>query len=182
MILDVFEKKFGFLAHNDFFVYDLSEVKLLVSSTNLGYRYLTLPVFVTLSRNSSGITLVLDDSVEMSVRSSIEFKIEKWLKSVAKFRRNKLILKGLGYKANLLLGKSLLNLKLGYSHVLALQIPVDRIRVKVFKNVITVKGYDLIEIGNFARKIRRLRAPDAYKGKGVWLKNERKTLKELRKK
>lgn len=182
MLLDILKKKIGFLAQNDFFVYDLSGVKLLVSSTNLGYRYLTLPVFVALSRNSSGITLFVDDSVETSVRISTELRIEKWLKSVAKFRRNKLTLKGLGYKANLLLGKSLLNLKLGFSHVLALPIPIDRIRVKILKNVITVKGYDLIEIGNFARKIRRLRVPDAYKGKGVWLKNERKILKELRKK
>jgi large subunit ribosomal protein L6 len=118
----------------------------------------------------------------LSTRVNSIVQIENWLRSVDKLCRGKLILKGLGYKANLLLNKSRLNLKLGYSHPIGLNIPTDRIRLKVIKNVITVKGHNLAEIGDFARKIRRFRAPDAYKGKGVWQKNEHKILKELRKK
>ena len=36
-------------------------------------------------------------------------------------------------------------------------------KTKKKKNVITVKGHDSINTGNFARKIRCFRKPDAYK-------------------
>lgn len=182
MLLDTFTKNIKISTHNDFFFYNLSGVKLLVLSTSLGHRYLVLPDFVTLSRDLMELKIEFNCSLESSVKIKTILRVENWFRSVGKLCRNKLILKGLGYKANLMLNKSKLNLKLGYSHPVNLNIPTDRIKVKVIKNVITVKGHDLAEIGDFARKIRRFRAPDTYKGKGVWKKNEHKVLKELRKK
>lgn len=182
MLLNTFIQNFKIPIHNDLLIFSLSGKKLLVLSTSLGHRYLTLPYFVTLSRNLLELKVKFDCSLNLSVRASTIVQIENWLRNVGKVCRSKLVLKGLGYKANLLLNKSRLNLKLGYSHPIGLNIPTDRIRLKVIKNVITVKGHDLTEIGDFANKIRRFRAPDAYKGKGVWQKNEHKILKELRKK
>jgi hypothetical protein len=182
MPLNIFTKNFKIPTHNNLLIFNLSGVKILVLSTSLGHKYLTLPYFITLSRNSFGLKITFDHSLNLSTRVNSIVQIENWLRSVDKLCRGKLILKGLGYKANLLLNGSRLNLKLGYSHPIGLDIPTDRIRLKVIKNVITVKGHNLAEIGDFARKIRRFRAPDAYKGKGVWQKNEHKVLKELRKK
>jgi large subunit ribosomal protein L6 len=59
---------------------------------------------------------------------------------------------------------------------------MSRLNIKVNKNFIIVEGFDAVEVGNFSSKIRRLRVPDIYKGKGVWYKNEIKILKELKKK
>lgn len=182
MLLNTFTKSLKIPTNSDLLIYNLSGVRLLVLSTSLGHRYLTLPHFITLSRNLFGLELTFNCSLELTVRVNTIVRIENWLRNSGKLCRNKLILKGLGYKANLLLNKSRLNLKLGYSHPIGLNIPTDRIRLKVIKNVITVKGHDLAEIGDFAKKISRFRTPDAYKGKGVWQKNEHKILKELRKK
>lgn len=182
MLLNVFPKSTKIPTHRKFFVYILSEITMLVLSTSLGFRYLVVPSFVTLSRNGLDLTFSFAESIDLVVQADFVSKLNIWLRNIDKVCRNKLLFKGLGYKATLSENRSKLNLKLGYSHALGLAIPMDRIRVKVVKNIITVKGHDLTEIGNFARKIRRLRAPDVYKGKGVWYKNERRSLKELRKK
>ena len=182
MLLNTLPKNIQIPTHKELFIYDLSGVKVLVLSTTLGHRYLKIPTFATLSKNDFEFKLSFHKSVDLNVQVNFVSKLKVWLQSIGKVCRNKLLFKGLGYKATLSDSRSKLNLKLGYSHPLALTIPTDRIGVKIVKNTITVKGHDLTEIGNFARKIRRLRAPDAYKGKGVWYKNEHRSLKELRKK
>ena len=77
----------------------------------------------------------------------------------------KLEIHGVGYRANLD-GKKL-NLSLGFSHPIVLEIP-EGISVEVPKNTeITVSGYDKQVVGEFAAKIRSFRKPEPYLGKGV---------------
>ena len=140
--------------HKEILVYVLSGVKMLVLSTSLGYRYLVIPVFVTLSQSALELKLSFHESTSLNVQASFISKLKVWLLSISKICRNKLLFKGLGYKAALSNCRSKLNLKLGYSHTLSVAIPTDSIKVKVVKNIITVKGHDLTDIGNFARKIR----------------------------
>jgi ribosomal protein L6P/L9E len=76
----------------------------------------------------------------------------------------------------------LLVLKLGYSRSLQVAFSAYKLRVKVSKNVITIQGQNFSEVGDFTRRVSRLRVPDAYKGKGFWYKDEVRSLKELKKK
>ena len=77
----------------------------------------------------------------------------------------KLEIHEVGYRANLD-GKKL-NLSLGFSHPIVLEIP-EGISVEVPKNTeITVSGYDKQVVGEFAAKIRSFRKPEPYLGKGV---------------
>jgi large subunit ribosomal protein L6 len=77
----------------------------------------------------------------------------------------KLKLLGVGYKAAMQ-GKNL-NLSLGYSHPVIMEIPKG-LEVKCDSNTdITVSGYDKVEVGNFAAIIRSKRPPEPYKGKGI---------------
>jgi large subunit ribosomal protein L6 len=105
-----------------------------------------------------------------------------WIKNISRPFSKKLFLKGLGYKTTLSENRTIINLKLGYSHIIPLNIPSDKIQLKQRKNLITLKGCDPSQVGNFAGKIRHLKVPDAYKGKGCWYKNETKILKQLKKK
>jgi large subunit ribosomal protein L6 len=72
---------------------------------------------------------------------------------------------GVGYRAQVS-GKSV-SFNLGYTHAIDFPIP-DGIAVAVEKQTrITVTGIDKQAVGQVAAKIRALRPPDVYKGKGV---------------
>jgi large subunit ribosomal protein L6 len=72
---------------------------------------------------------------------------------------------GVGYRAELK-GQEV-HFALGYSHPVVYSIP-DGIQVEVEKNTkLTVRGADRQKVGQVAAEIRKLRRPDAYKGKGM---------------
>ncbi len=75
----------------------------------------------------------------------------------------KLILEGVGFKSEVS-GKSL-DLALGFSHKVNVQIP-DGLTVTAEKNNITVTGIDKELVGAFTAKVRALKKPEPYKGKG----------------
>ncbi|QZX49201.1 50S ribosomal protein L6 [Mycoplasma sp. E35C] len=84
--------------------------------------------------------------------------------------KKELRLVGVGYRAAL--KGNILNLQLGYSHPIDLEIPKD-LKVDVQKNTeITVSGIDKQKVGEFAIQIRKWRMPEPYKGKGVLYLNE----------
>ena len=71
---------------------------------------------------------------------------------------------GTGYRATLE-GEKLV-LSLGFSHQVTVE-PLPGISFLVEENKITVSGRDKVLVGQMAAKIRQLRPPDAYKGKGI---------------
>ena len=74
-------------------------------------------------------------------------------------------MKGVGYRASVK-GKSL-ELNLGYSHPIVLNLP-EHIEAKVEKQTtIHIKGPDKQVVGQVAAKIRSFRPPEPYLGKGV---------------
>lgn len=93
----------------------------------------------------------------------------------------KLILKGLGLKVNFSGDLNYLDLKLGFSHLIKIKIPKEKLNIKLLKNSILIGGSNLVTIGNFIYKIRSLKFPNIYKGKGIWYKNEKKILKPIKK-
>lgn len=76
---------------------------------------------------------------------------------------------GVGFKAEV--EGQLLKLSLGYSHDIWLQIPaevkVEAVTEKKQNPVITLTSTDKQLIGQVAAKIRSLRKPEPYKGKGI---------------
>ena len=86
----------------------------------------------------------------------------------------KLELNGVGYRAKV--GGKTLNLTLGYSHPIDFPLP-SGIEAKVSKNIIEITGSDKELVGRVAAKIRSLRPPEPYKGKGVKYVDERIIMK-----
>lgn len=92
----------------------------------------------------------------------------------------KLELQGVGYKA--VNQGQMLELSVGFSHDIIMQIP-DEIKVttetaKGANPVITLESHDKQLVGQIASKIRSLRKPEPYKGKGIRLSDEEVRFKE----
>jgi large subunit ribosomal protein L6 len=76
----------------------------------------------------------------------------------------KLEVNGVGYKVSV--QGRVLKLDVGYSHEVDFPIP-EGLDISVEKNVITVSGIDKQAVGETAARIRRVRKPEPYKGKGI---------------
>lgn len=76
----------------------------------------------------------------------------------------KLELSGVGYRAAG--GGSDLTISVGYSHPVKVKAP-EGITFSVAENIITVCGTDKMIVGDVAAKIRSIRPPEPYKGKGI---------------
>ena len=77
----------------------------------------------------------------------------------------KLEIQGVGYRANLEKGK--LNMSLGFSHPVVMELPKG-VTVDIEKQtLLTVKGTDKYLVGEMAAKIRRVKPPEVYKGTGI---------------
>lgn len=81
----------------------------------------------------------------------------------------KLILEGIGFKSEVK-GEEIV-FALGFSHPVKVEIPKG-LKVTAEKNVISVSGSDKELVGAFASKIRSLKKPEPYKGKGMRYDNE----------
>ena len=82
----------------------------------------------------------------------------------------KLTITGVGYRAQLD-GKDLV-LNMGYSHPVKMVTPAE-LSVKVENPTsVTVSGMEKDLVGEFAAKIRAVRPPEPYKGKGIAYEGE----------
>lgn len=81
---------------------------------------------------------------------------------------------GVGYRAEA--KGQLLEMSLGFSHEIIMQLPpevkVTTVTEKRANPIITLVSHDKQLIGQVAAKIRSLRAPEPYKGKGIKFVNE----------
>ena len=95
--------------------------------------------------------------------------VSNMVKGVTEGYVRKLELIGVGFKASS--QGNLLDLALGYSHNIIFEIPKElKIATEQLKGEnpkITLEGVDKQLIGQVAAKIRGLRKPEPYKGKGV---------------
>ncbi len=81
----------------------------------------------------------------------------------------KLIIEGIGYKSEVK-GDRLV-MALGFSHPVNVTIP-STLKVTAEKNIITATGIDKEIVGEFVAKVRSLKKPEPYKGKGIRYEGE----------
>lgn len=96
--------------------------------------------------------------------------IANMIKGVSEGFEKKLELSGVGYRAQVA-GNDLM-LSVGFSH--QVKIPsFNDIKFSVHENIITVSGIDKTLVGDMAARIRAVRPPEPYKGKGIKYLGER---------
>ena len=99
---------------------------------------------------------------------------------VTKGFERKLTLVGVGYKAQATGTK--LNLAVGYSHPVNIDMPAGITVATPTPTEIVIKGADRQRVGQIAAEVRAVRPPEPYKGKGIRYSDEKITIKETKKK
>jgi large subunit ribosomal protein L6 len=92
------------------------------------------------------------------------------VKGVSDGFQKKLELSGVGYRAQA--SGNILTLSVGYSHQVIIKAD-QGITFTVEENIITISGTDKAMIGDVAAKVRAVRPPEPYKGKGIKYVGER---------
>ena len=99
---------------------------------------------------------------------------------VTKGFEKKLNLVGVGFKAQAQGQK--LNLTVGYSHPVNMDMPQGITVATPAPTEIVIKGADRQRVGQLAAEVRAVRPPEPYKGKGIRYVDEKITIKETKKK
>lgn len=100
--------------------------------------------------------------------------IANMIEGVVRGYEKKLEVRGVGYKSNVSGGALVLDV--GYSHEVNFPIPKG-ISISAEKNIITVSGMDKQQVGFVASRIRSVRKPEPYKGKGIRYVDEQVAMK-----
>ena len=96
--------------------------------------------------------------------------VDNMVKGVSVGFEKKLQITGVGYRAQIQ-GKDLV-LNMGYSHPVTM-VPPEGLSVKVESPTsVVVSGMEKEMVGEFAAKIRSIRPPEPYKGKGIAYEGE----------
>jgi len=138
------------------------------------------------------ITIAISDkAVNLNVKRNDKFSKALWgtyaahiknmIKGVQAPYQKKLILEGVGFKSDVKPARNAshsdagggkeLHLALGFSHPVVVPIP-EGITMKAEKNMMTIEGIDKELVGSFTAKVRALKKPEPYKGKGMRYENE----------
>jgi len=122
-----------------------------------------------------------NDSREANAMSgTLRQLVNNMVNGVSKGFEKKLSLLGVGYKAQAQGAK--LNLTVGYSHPVVIDMPAG-IKVETpTPTEILIKGADRQRVGQIASEVRAVRPPEPYKGKGIRYADEKVVIKETKKK
>jgi len=119
--------------------------------------------------------IVSNGQIEVKVKNENEKKqrslwgtfssiINNMLLGVTVGFKKELEINGVGYKVAM--KGANLALEVGFSHSVAVE-PLPGTKFSVDKNIITIEGYDKQVVGELAAKVRRIKKPEPYKGKGI---------------
>jgi len=121
-----------------------------------------------------------DKKSSMAVTGTIRSVVSNIVTGVSSGFEKKLVLVGVGYRAQLQ-GKNL-SLSLGFSHPVIYPVPEDIEIETVTATEISVRGCNKQQVGQVCAEIRAFRPPEPYKGKGVKYAGEQIVRKEAKKK
>jgi large subunit ribosomal protein L6 len=110
------------------------------------------------------IILKQDDRKGRALHGLVRSLVNNMVIGVSKGFERVLEINGIGYRVELK-GKSLL-FSLGYSHPIDFPLP-EGVSATVEKSTIKLTGIDKHLLGQTAARLRSLRSPEPYKGKGV---------------
>jgi large subunit ribosomal protein L6 len=159
----------------------IKEDQISVKGTG-GTLQLALNKLVKVSNESGKLTFVpVDESREANAMSgTMRQLVNNMVQGVTKGFEKKLNLVGVGYRAAAQGNK--LNLQVGYSHPVNIEMPAGITVATATPTEIVVKGADRQRVGQLAAEIRAVRPPEPYKGKGIRYADEKITIKETKKK
>ena len=154
----------------------------LVAKGNKGELEMAVPSNVDVSIDDGVVTVrPREKSIQgRSAWGTVRANINNMVVGVSAGFTRHLEINGVGYRAAMQGNK--LQLNLGYSHPVEMDIPAG-LTVKVENNTkIEISGADKQLLGQFASEVRAKRPPEPFKGKGVKYAEEHIVRKEGKKK
>ena len=147
-----------------------------------GTLQLSLNDLVTVANDSGKLNFQpANESREANAMSgTMRQLVNNMVLGVTKGFEKKLSLVGVGYKAAA--SGSKLNLAVGYSHPVNIDMPAGITVATPTPTEVVIKGADRQRVGQIAAEIRAVRPPEPYKGKGIRYADEKITIKETKKK
>ncbi len=138
-----------------------------------GHLLHSLPSGITVSVDGGKIVVQRpnDQRTSRSLQGLTRSLIANMVTGVTHGFEKKLEIVGVGFRADVE-GKTL-KLTLGFSHPILFPLP-EGIRADVEKQtLITLRGIDRQEVGALAARLRSIKPPEPYKGKGIRYSGER---------
>lgn len=131
-----------------------------------GEMSVSVPLGITVTKQDNAILVTRkgNDKKIRAVHGLIRMLIANSIQGVNDLWAKELEIQGVGFRAALEGGK--LVCRVGYSHPVNFEFPND-VTIEVKNNHIIVKGVDKQHVGEIAAKIKDIRKPDKYKGKGI---------------
>ncbi|AJQ45612.1 50S ribosomal protein L6 [Ureaplasma diversum] len=157
-----------------------ADVKVTVNSDNvvvagksdqLSVAYPPALIQVKVEDNKVTVVRVNDEKQTKMFHGTVNANIANAIYGVTVGWKKELDIKGVGFRAKVEGNK--LNVGLGFSHPVILDIPTKLTVSTPSQTEISIVGADKAEVGAFAATIRSYRLPEPYKGKGVMYKGER---------
>jgi len=147
-----------------------------------GSLQLAQNALVKIANDAGKVTFVpANDSRDANAMSgTMRQLVNNMVLGVSKGFERKLMLVGVGYKAQAQGAK--LNLTVGYSHPVNMDMPEGITVATPTPTEVVIKGADRQRVGQIAAEIRAVRPPEPYKGKGIRYSDEKITIKETKKK
>ena len=105
-----------------------------------------------------------NDKFSRSIWGTYMSHLQNMLKGVTEGFEKKLLVEGVGYKWEVK-GKQV-QLNMGFSHPVMMDIP-EGLAIKAEKGEMTISGIDKEMVSSFAMKVRKVKMPEPYKGKGI---------------
>ena len=134
---------------------------------------------ITMKQEENKIVLERKNESAKAMHGTMNALISNMIKGVSEGYAKTLEIIGVGYRFNVQ-GQKLV-VSAGYSHPVNMEIPAG-LTVEANGNTeITIKGIDKVLVGEFAAKVREVRQPEPYKGKGIRYKDEHIVRKEGKK-
>lgn len=137
----------------------------------LGTLEKVLPEYVMITIGDGMVTFAQkgDDPFARAIWGTYASHTKNMIDGVNKPYVKKLILEGVGFKSEVKGNE--LHLALGFSHPVVVPIP-EGLTVTAEKNNITFTGINKELVGQFSAKVRAMKKPEPYKGKGFRYDNE----------
>ncbi|WP_348757750.1 50S ribosomal protein L6 [Candidatus Methylocalor cossyra] len=137
-------------------------------------------VTVNIDNNEINVKYDVRNRAQKAIAGTTRACLANMVEGVTKGYERKLVLVGVGYRAQAT-GK-ILTLNIGFSHAIDYSIPEGITIETPSQTEIIVRGCDKRQVGQIAADIRSYRAPEPYKGKGIRYADEVVEKKEAKKK
>lgn len=132
-----------------------------------GQLQTVLPAGVHLNQTDNQIQLSIEDAADHKLNmlwGTMASIVKSMIIGVTTGFSKELELNGVGFKVAMSGNKMTFNL--GFTHQIVFELPKG-IEAKIEKNKVTISGIDKQLVGQVAAKIRGLRKPEPYQGKGI---------------